>query len=385
MSARALMETFEVGSLPAVAAKLQATLQALENVQLDIGITGSPGSGKSTLVNALRGLGDEDMDSAQTSVVETKVAPTPYPHRQYLNVVIWDLPGIGPASFQADKYLQQVLQKPYDLLLLLSAGCFPDSLAQLACRLGERGTHFCLVRSKVDVDVAASRSRRPSTFSEDAVLSQIRNDCAKRLEAEGLKDPRVFLISAFKLTKYDFPQLQEAMVQGLAGHKRHALLVAMPTVSQGIIERKAEALRQHIWLVALVACSINQSPVPGVKDVECDLALLARCLQGYHRSLGLDTGSPGVAEGTCTCISQVQVAKLLHQASGVMASAFTRELLQVPVLRCLTTRGLSFGTIYQMLRLSLDTAIQGAREALLQASDRPQHQLADGFSPLGLA
>lgn len=177
---------------------------------------------------------------------------------------------------------------------------------------------------------------------------------------EGLRGPRVFLLSTFNLEKYDFQQLQEAMVQGLASHKRRALLVAMPNVSKNILEKKAAVLRQHIWLVALVACSINQGPVPGVKDVACDLAMLTRCLQGYRSCLGLDTGLQGEAKDT---INQAQVVELLRRAVEE-ASAFTHELLRVPILGNLTTQGISFGAIYQMLRRSLDMAVKEAQDIL---------------------
>lgn len=47
----------EAGDPPAVAATLQSTLHPLENVGLDIGVTGGTDSGKSTFVNAIQGLG----------------------------------------------------------------------------------------------------------------------------------------------------------------------------------------------------------------------------------------------------------------------------------------------------------------------------------------
>lgn len=181
---RALREAFEAGSLPAVAAKLQATLHSLENVRLDIGIAGGTGSGKSTLVNAIRGLGDEDPNSARTGVVEMTVEPTPYPHPKYPNVIIWDLPGIGEPTFQAEKYLQRVLVDRYDFFIITTSESFTAKHAQLARGALQRSKSFYCVRSKVDVDVAASRSRRPSTFSKEQVLSQIRDDCLQRLEGE---------------------------------------------------------------------------------------------------------------------------------------------------------------------------------------------------------
>lgn len=180
----ALKETFEAGNLPAVAAKLQATLHSLENVRLDIGITGGTGSGKSTFVNAIRGLGDEDLNSAGTGVVEMTVEPTPYPHPKYLNITIWDLPGIDTPTFQADEYLQRVLVDRYDFFIIITSDSFMANHAQLAHGLLQRGKGFYFIRSKVDVDMAASRRRRPRTFSEERVLSQIREDCWQRLEGE---------------------------------------------------------------------------------------------------------------------------------------------------------------------------------------------------------
>lgn len=180
-----LKGVFEAGDMSAVATKLQATLYSLENARLDVGITGDTGSGKSTFVNAIRGLGDEDPKSAYTGVVEMTVGPTPYAHPKYPNVVIWDLPGIGAPTFQAEKYLQRVLPARYDFFIIISSESFAAHHAQLACELRQCRKRFYLIRSKVDVDITASRSRRPSTFSEERVLSQIRDDCCRRLEGEG--------------------------------------------------------------------------------------------------------------------------------------------------------------------------------------------------------
>lgn len=180
----ALKETFGAGNLPEVAAKLQTTLHLLENIRLDIGITGGIGSGKSTFVNAIRGLGDEDLNSAGTGVIEMTVEPTPYPHPKHLNIIIWDLPGIDTPTFQADKYLQQVLVDRYDFFIIITSDSFTASHTQLAHGLLQQGKGFYFIRSKVDVDIVASRSRRPRTFSEEKVLSQIREDCWQRLEGE---------------------------------------------------------------------------------------------------------------------------------------------------------------------------------------------------------
>ncbi|XP_010850980.1 PREDICTED: interferon-inducible GTPase 5-like [Bison bison bison] len=399
---RALKEAFEAGDLPAVAAKLQSTLHSLENVRLDVGVTGGMGSGKSTFVNAIRGLGDEDPNSACTGVVEMTVDPTPYPHPKYPSVVFWDLPGVGTPAFRADKYFQRVQLFRYDFFLIITSESFTTDLAELALEILRRGKHFYCVRSKVDVDIAASRSRRPSSFSEERVLNQIRDDCAQRLEGEGqglgaglfiylfwthnaasqgLRDPKVFLLSMFELGKYDFHLLEESMVRDLESHKRHAFLVALPNVSKPTLERKAASLRQHTW------------PVPGLPEVACDLYMLTRALEGYRHSFGLDggslvrlaeqTGQPlhkilQVLQGPKTKVTEALVAELLGQASGD-ASAFSQKLLNVPILGSLASCGLSFATVYRMLRTSLDVAVSDAQSVLVQASlDNPDCRLPDG-------
>ncbi|XP_045748127.1 interferon-inducible GTPase 5-like [Mirounga angustirostris] len=363
--ASALKGAFEEGDLSAVAAKLQTTLHSLENARLDIGITGGTGSGKSTFVNTIRGLGDEDPKSAYTGVVEMTVGPTPYAHPKYPNVITWDLPGISTPTFQAEKYLQRVLPARYDFFIIITSDdvmSFTAHHAQLAREILQLGKRFYLIRSKVDVDIAASRSRHPS--SADG----------------GLKDPQVFLLSTFELGKYDFHRLEEVMVKDLESHERHVLLLAMPAVSEPVLERKAASLWQLIWLVAAVACGVNPSPVPGVQDVACDLHMLIDSLEGDRRSFGLDrdslvtlvgqTGQPlhkilEAARGPKT-VTEALVVELLGRAPRD-ASAFTQELLNVPVLGTLATCGLSFATIYQMLRPSLDEAVKDAQRALLQA------------------
>lgn len=211
--------------------------------------------------------------------------------------------------------------------------------------------------------------------------------------AQGLRDPEVFLLSMFDLGKYDFRLLEESMVRDLESQKRHAFLVALPNVSKPTLERKAASLRQHIWLVATVACGANPRPVPGLPEVACDLYMLTRALEGYRHSFGLDggslvrlaeqTGQPlhkilQALQGPKTKVTEALVAELLGQASGD-ASAFSQKLLNVPILGSLASCSLSFATVYRMLRTSLDVAVSDAQSVLVQASlNSPDRRLPDG-------
>ncbi|XP_072463926.1 interferon-inducible GTPase 5-like isoform X2 [Notamacropus eugenii] len=379
-------EVFRGESLAVISAKLRSTLHSLENVRLDIAITGSVSSGKSTFVNALRGLGDEDQGSAKTGLAETTLDPTPYPHPKYPNIIIWDLPSIETPLLQ-DEYLESIPPSRYDFFIILASERFTTSHAQLACAIQAKKKHFYFVRSKVDVDIAASRQRRPSTFSEEGVLLEIRENCRIYLQAEGVVKPKVFLLSTFELAKYDFPLFAETISQDLDSHKRHAFLVALPNVSQPILEKKAASMLQHVWLVATVACTLNIQIVPGVTEVACDIGLLMNTMATYRRSFGLESASlyrlaqrtggslQAMQSGVCSPLCEVsksQVIDLLGRANKGTAITFAQELASLPVLGVLASCSLSFATVYQMLRAYLDRAAKDAQNMLKLAFRKSQ-------------
>ncbi|XP_005886582.1 PREDICTED: interferon-inducible GTPase 5 [Myotis brandtii] len=179
----ALRTAFESGDIPQAASRLRELLASSESTRLEVGVTGESGAGKSSLINALRGLGAEDPGAALTGVVETTMQPSSYPHPQFPDVTLWDLPGAGCPGCPADKYLKQVDFGRYDFFLLVSPRRCGAVEARLASEILRQGKKFYFVRTKVDEDLAATRSQRPSGFSESMVLQEIRDHCTERLLA----------------------------------------------------------------------------------------------------------------------------------------------------------------------------------------------------------
>ncbi|XP_014382801.1 interferon-inducible GTPase 5-like [Alligator sinensis] len=246
--------TFEAGNLEAVAKKLQEKLETLDKIQLHIAVTGETGSGKSTFVNAIRGLGDEDAGAAKTGEVETTMQPESYPHPTLPNVTIWDLPGIGTPNFKADEYLEQVSFQKYDFFIILTASRFTTHHTQLAQEIQKMKKRFYYVRSKVDADLYAAQKRRPRTYNEEEILQKIRNDCIENLKrGAGELSPRVFLISSWDLAKYDFHLLQQALEDDLDVEKKRAFILALPNISAQILEKKKAAFKREIWKLALLS------------------------------------------------------------------------------------------------------------------------------------
>ncbi|XP_067399559.1 interferon-inducible GTPase 5-like [Emydura macquarii macquarii] len=377
-----IREALEEGRMAEAALKVQESLEALENAPLNIAVTGESGSGKSSFVNAIRGLRDDEEGAAATGVVQTTMEPTPYPHPTHPNVTLWDLPGIGTPAFQSNTYLERVGFPKYDFFILIASERFRASHAQLAREIQEMGKRFYFVRSKVDADLYAASRRRPASYSEQGVLAQIRDECCRQLQAEGVASPTVFLLSSWELGRYDFLALEETLEKELPSHKRHAFLLALPNLSRGILQRKKEAMQRQIWKLATISCGIAAIPIPGL-SVACDVAILVKALAGYRQTFGLDdeslcklaekVGKPvedireAITSPLAKEISRDLVLKLLTKAGGGALMLVEYLFSTVPVLGSLAAGGISFGTTYYMLRSSLDEVAQDAHNVLIKA------------------
>ncbi|XP_065430646.1 interferon-inducible GTPase 5-like [Chrysemys picta bellii] len=376
-----LKAIFERGNLTAAAAELQEKLESLKSTPLDIAITGETGAGKSSFINAILGLHDDDEGAAKTGVTQTTMEPMAYPHPRLPNVKLWDLPGIGTESFQADKYLNQVKFNNYDFFIIISATRFTSHQTTLAREIHKMGKRFYYVRSKVVYDLNAEK--RKKNFNEARTLQEIKEDCIKNLRKAGEASPRVFLLCNWELANYDFQLLQETLENELDDQKRHVFILALPNISAKILEKKKAELQKHISEVALLSCAIGALPVPGLSLV-CDVAILVVHMKSYCEAFGLDDESLSrLAEQVDKPVAELKsVIK-----KGPLASAITKEFVLtvlsrslcgalmvlefilnfVPGLGSLAGGGISFVTTRYMLQSFLDEAAEDAQKVLTKA------------------
>ncbi len=170
-----IKETISTQDLPTAVKSIKEFLEKQDLVELNVGVTGESGSGKSTFVNAFRGLGDEEEGSAQTGPVETTMKPEAYLHPKYNNVKVWDLPGIGTPNFKADEYLKLVEFERYDFFIIIASDRFRECHTQLAKEITRMGKTFYFVRSKIDSVIDAEK--RKKSFDQKRTLDIIREDC----------------------------------------------------------------------------------------------------------------------------------------------------------------------------------------------------------------
>eukprot|EP00069_Balaena_mysticetus_P002385 bmy_15972T0 len=250
--------------------------------------------------------------------------PSPYPHPQFPEVTLWDLLGAGSPGCPADKYLKQVDFGRYDFFLLVFPRRCGAVETRLASEILRRGKQFYFVRTEVDEDLAATRTQRPSGFSEAAVLQEMREHGAERLRAAGVNDPRVFLVSNLSPARYDFPLLVSTWEHDLPAPRRHAGLLSLPDISLEALRKKKDTLQEQVLKTALVLGVIQAVPGPRLAAAYDD-ALLIRSLRGYHRGFGLDDDSLAkLAE---------QVGKQAGDLRSVILSPLANEVSPETVLR----------------------------------------------------
>ncbi|XP_073704104.1 interferon-inducible GTPase 5-like [Garra rufa] len=356
-------------------AKAKETFDQLVNVSLNIAVTGRTGSGKSTFINALRGLNkgknyDDDNGAAPTGVTETTMEPTMYEHPAASNVKIWDLPGIGSPNLKK-KYLKDVKFNTYDFFIIISSERFTQNDVMLAKEIKKQKNFFYFVRSKIEDVIRAEKKKR--RFDEKKVLSTIREDCQKNLKEVG--DPKFFLISSFELEKYDFERFQNTLEEEIPQHKRYALLQAWPVCSAESLEKKIKMFQGMIWAVSLASAGVAFIPVAGV-SAACDASMVVLFLTRCYYAFGLDdTSLTRLSEKVIkphlkdldkskyvTAIKEKAVTRI--QVSAALSTLTAAEFLLslVPGVGSAAAAGLSFSTTYYLLREGLNDLANTAKK-----------------------
>uniref|UniRef100_A0A671M300 Immunity-related GTPase family, f1 n=1 Tax=Sinocyclocheilus anshuiensis TaxID=1608454 RepID=A0A671M300_9TELE len=351
--------------LPSAITTIKEYLKKQDLVELNIGVTGESGSGKSTFVNAFRGLGDEEEGTAKTGIVETTTEPAVYLHPKYKNVKVWDLPGIGTPNFKADEYLKLVQFERYDFFIIIASDRFRECHTQLAKEIMIMKKIFYFVRSKIDLSIEAEK--RKKNFDLKKTLDTIRKDCLRKI---GIEDPVVFLISGWELGKYDLNVLQERMEKELPQHKRRVLMLALPNITLEINERKKKALEENIGKVAFLSACVAAVPVHGL-SIAVDLAIIAVEIEKYCNTFGLDKSFGENVEGLIKSawykgICTGSIITILREISFLITEDAVESVVRfIPLLGAVAAGAMSYWAVSTMLKSALNEVAEDARNVLI--------------------
>ncbi|XP_028396846.1 interferon-inducible GTPase 1-like [Dendronephthya gigantea] len=350
---------------------LNQKLEENRNTEINIGITGNSGTGKSSFINAIRGVPDDDPTAAPTGVTQTTIEPTPYHNLEnYRNIIFWDLPGIGTVDFPNLKtYKGQVHLGDYDVFLILAASRFTLKDLELAREIRSMHKKFFFVYTKIDVDTNAEK--RKQNFDETQMLESIRNTCLNSLmslQDHGEDAPPLFLISNHYPEKWEFSDLTNAILDALPKLKQEALTLFIDVLiskSADILKRKIKVLKERIWMVALNAGVAGLVPIPGFSTA-VNFVLIRKEIKFYRSQLGLpEDGTDEFAKmnpaykGTLTKFSfstPIQFAQLVTSCMPLVAGE--KLLLVIPVvgivLSSIAGGAVSSGLAYYILKKCLE-------------------------------
>ena len=87
---------------------LQNKCNGWQGARVTIGILGESHRGKSSFINAARGLKSGDPGAAQVKNRECTMEPTSYEYPDNPKITLVDLPGVGTNRFQRDKYMEEI-------------------------------------------------------------------------------------------------------------------------------------------------------------------------------------------------------------------------------------------------------------------------------------
>ena len=138
-------------------------MNSWQDVRLNIAVCGPAGTGKSTLINTLRGLAPKDKGACAVGVVETTIKVSEHPHPRYKNLTLWDLPGVGTPKFPRETYLKVTEFEKYDFFLITTRSRFSENDLWLAKEVENSRKVFFLVRTHLDVDLKSQKENYPET------------------------------------------------------------------------------------------------------------------------------------------------------------------------------------------------------------------------------
>ncbi|CAG8669427.1 5678_t:CDS:1, partial [Paraglomus brasilianum] len=168
-------------------------------------VAGVTGTGKSSLINALRGCEDNNASAARVGIVETTMDIKRYPDRSSLfkKFVWYDVPGAGTQANRGWQYFNDNGLFVFDFIII----CWKDRISETDMQILDQCEKFeiptFLVRTNSETHIR-NLKRDCKITEEEAIKKLIKDTCEsvkKNLEAGNYNDPnkKVYIVDRYVL------------------------------------------------------------------------------------------------------------------------------------------------------------------------------------------
>ncbi|XP_075399337.1 immunity-related GTPase family M protein 1-like [Tenrec ecaudatus] len=302
------------GNLLEVVSVIQETLKIASSTPVNIAVTGESGNGMSTFINALRGIGHEEEDSAPTGVVKTTHTRASYSLPHFPNTLLWDLPGMETTPQNLERYIMEMEFSQYDLFIIIASEKFSMNHAMLARTIKSMRKKFYIVWTKLDTDL------RTGVLGEEQLLKNIQANILEHLKKAQVCEPPLFLVSSFDSLFHDFPKLRDTLKKDLFYIRYHGPHQKLSNTCEKSLNDKVMFLQEKIN-----AHSFQDTL--GIRDPDD----LMQCLDAYRLLFGMDDES-------VECVAQ-KMGTTAMQYTALMKSPNPRAVSRIDcTMACLTCR-----------------------------------------------
>ena len=172
----------------------------LDMSKLLVAVVGYSCSGKSSLINALRGIRDYDDSAAKVSVTEVFTSPKLYEWNDTMALV--DFPGGGTETYKAEEYVEEFKMYCFDVVLVVISGRVRAGLTgtgMIAVKMREFGRTTLCLYNKCDQDVDdILHYNEPGSYDDAGAKRFLRRCTEKSLakHAPWIPPTDLYLVSA---------------------------------------------------------------------------------------------------------------------------------------------------------------------------------------------
>ncbi|XP_053374185.1 T-cell-specific guanine nucleotide triphosphate-binding protein 2-like [Mercenaria mercenaria] len=318
-----LKSYYDRGGIPGLERQLKKQLNEWKDVHIKIAVTGRSGVGKSSFINAIRGITADDPGAAKVDVKECTASVQEYVYPDNNNFRIYDLPGLGTPHFQTSTYLADVNFEQYDFFIILTETRFMNEDLWLAQQVEEKGKHFYFVRSKIDNDVRSDKRAHPRTHNEAALMNVIKENLESNLKMFSRKD--IFLIDNYDTQSYEFGRLTSKLMEDSNEIKQDVLAFSLTCLSNEVIEEKKKTLQRRIPLISYFAGAFANVFNPAKSR------FVLKEVQFYGEQFRVDTASLVVGGVVCNLSEDEKetVAVMMNSHDKTMSEKMRQSLVHV--------------------------------------------------------